>query len=512
MNYLVAPEFLVISTGILGMLNLITPFISKEDSNLRSFFLLSVSIMFLGDVLLLDYLFLNGIEAYFVLFDFGKYSIAIELEALGMIFLTLLAILWFIALLYTIKFLEINNMKNSNRFIFFMNCCILVASIIALSANLLTMFVGYEILTLCTIPLISHQGGEKMAEGLFKYLKILMLTSLILFLPALIIIYSKIGHGHFTYNGFIDGHFSKTDSILLLLMFIFGIAKAAIYPFHAWLPAAMVASYPVSALLHAAIVVKTGLFCIYKILLYVFGLEYLQTLFPSYNWLVLLPIITILYSSVQSIRYTQIKMILAYSTINQLSIALMSAFMLTHKAMVAAVMHMISHSFTKICLFYTAGNIYSVKNSYEISDLVGIRSTMPKTSFIMLISGLSLMGIPPFAGFISKLYIMLAAAEQENILVMITLVISTLFSALYVIKILIFVYRPTSDNFILYLKLKPYFDENAKGKSAKGIINAKFKAEERLPNFMIFSVFLCAGGVVAFFLIKQAITQFLLFI
>ncbi|MDG1436324.1 MAG: proton-conducting transporter membrane subunit [Rickettsiaceae bacterium] len=512
MTYLLAPEFLILSTYAIGFLNLITPFASKEDTNFRSSLLLAVSILFLGNVLLLDYLFLNGIEINLTLLDFGKYYIAVELEAIGMIYLTLLGVLWIFALLYTIKFLEVNNMKNSSRFLFFMNACIMIGSIIALSANLLTMFVGYELLTLCTIPLIAHQGGERVFNGLFKYLKILMLSSLVFFLPAIIIIYSIIGGGDFTYDGFVEGHFSDLHAIILLMMFVFGIAKTAIFPFHSWLPTAMVASYPVSAILHATVVVNTGLFCIYKILLYVFGLYYLQALFTDYNWLVIFPIATIIYSSVQSIRYTQVKMILAYSTINQLSIALMSAFLLTPKGMIAAVMHMVSHSFTKICLFYTAGNIYSVKNSYDIGELIGIRTTMPKTSFIMLISGLSLIGMPPFAGFISKLYIMLAAAEQKNLLVMITLVISTLFSAIYIIKILIFVYRPTTNNFILHLKLKPYFDEESCGDNANKIISSKHNAEKRLPRFMIISVFLCSTGVVGFAFIKQPLTQFMLFI
>ena len=512
MIQLVAPQFLVISTLLVGMMNLVTPFSTKEDSSIRSFLMLATSVLFLGNIVLLDCLFLNGIEASFTLIDMGKYSIVLHTEPLGMIFLSLLATLWICALLYTIKFLEINKMQNSNRFLFFMNCCMMIGSIIALAANLFTMFVGYEILNLCTIPLIAHQGGKKVANGLFKYLKMLMLSGLALFLPAIIIIYTSVGHGNFTLGGFITGHFSNTHAVILLLMFIFGVAKAAIYPLHSWLPAAMVVSYPVSALLHAVVVVKTGLFCIYKILIYVFGLTYLQTLFATYNWLVMLPIITILYSSMQAIRYTQVKMMLAYSTINQLSIALMSAFMLSQKGIAAAIMHMVSHSFTKICIFYAAGNMYSVKNSYHIGELIGIRSTMPKTSFVMLIAGLSLMGMPPFAGFISKFYIMLAAAEQENLLVMITLGISTLFSALYVIKMLIFIYRPTSDNFILHLKLKPYFDEAPGNKSSKRIISAKHKAETRLPIFMILSIVLCISGVIGFFLIQQGINKFLIFI
>ena len=155
----------------------------------------------------------------------------------------------------------------------------------------------------------------------------------------------------------------------------------------------MVASYPVSALLHAVVVVKTGLFCIYKILSYVFGLSYLQILFADYNWLVILPIITIVYSSLQAIRFTQVKMVLAYSTINQLSIALLSAFLLTPKGLIAAVMLDFAFIY-KNMYFYAAGNIYSVKNAYHIGRVIGIRRTMPKTSFVMLIAGLSLMEYP----------------------------------------------------------------------------------------------------------------------
>jgi multicomponent Na+:H+ antiporter subunit D len=509
--HIIAPELFIISTLLIGAINLIIPFAARDNKRLRNYFMLAINLLFLGNVLLLDYLFLNGIRENFTIANFGKFSLVLHLEPLGMIFLTLLGILWGCALLYTIKFLEINEINNSSRFLFFVNCCVITGSIIALSANLFTMFIGYEILTLCTIPLIAHQSGEKIYNSLFKYLKILLLSSLALFLPAIIIIYAKAGHGNFTPGGLISGNFSDLHATILLLMFVFGIAKAAIYPLHSWLPTAMVASYPVSALLHAVVVVKTGLFCIYKILVYVFGLTYLHSLFSSNNWLVILPMITILYSSMQAIGSNQVKMMLAYSTINQLSIALMSAFLFSQKGIVAAVMHMVSHAFSKICLFYTAGNIYSVKNSYYISELMGINKTMPKTSLFMLIAALSLIGVPPFAGFISKFYIMLAAAEQENLLVMITLGISTLLSAVYMLKMLIFIYRPTSDKFILHLKLKPYFDEDPKNKSSERIISGKHKAEKRLPAFMLSSIGLCMIGVVFFFLVQQGINKFLIF-
>jgi multicomponent Na+:H+ antiporter subunit D len=509
MTQLAGSNILVILTMFVGATNLITPFISKEDSSTRSFFLVATSIFFLCNILMLDYLFLSGIEPNFTIISFGKYSIALALESLGMIFLNLLAFLWIIALLYTIKFLAINGMKDSSRFLFFLNCCILSGILIALSGNLLTMFVFYEILTLFTVPLIAHSSDKKSTQGLFKYLKILMISALVLLLPFVIIIYSTTGSGDFIPGGFIEGHFKDSYAIILLLMMIFGTAKSALFPLHGWLPAAMVASYPVSALLHAVVVVKTGLFCTYKIIVYVFGIAYLQTLFANYNWLVLLPIITIIYSSFQVLRFNEIKMILAYSTINQLSIALLSAFLLSPKGLIAAVLHMVSHAFSKICMFYAAGNIYSVKNSYNLNQLIGIKNTMPKTSFVMLISGLSLIGIPPFAGFISKFYILLAAAEQDNFLVIITLLISSIFTALYVLKMLIFIYLPTSNNSILHLKLKPYFAELADDGSEKRVISSNYKAEKKLPPLMIISISLCLCGVVWFFFIKQIIVKFL---
>lgn len=512
MSYLITPEIILSMTLLLGSLNLFTPFFSDNDSSARTILLLFVSVAFLLNIVLIDWLFLTGQEANITLFGAGGFHLALNFEPLGLIFLSLLAVMWPLALMYTIKFLAINEIENSSRFLFFVNACILSGVLIALSANLFTMFAGYEILTICTIPLIAHTGEEKAINGLLKYLKILMISGLILFLPAMIFTYAMAGHGDFTLGGIIEGKIKDSHAIILLIMFIFGITKAAIFPLHIWLPHAMVASYPVSALLHAVVVVKTGLFCIYKLLLYIFGLSYLQHLFADYNWLVLFPIATIIYSSMQALRFNQIKMVLAYSTINQLSIAILSAFLLTPKGIIAAILHMISHSFTKICIFYAAGNIYSVKNSYRVEELIGVRQTMPITSFIILISGLSLMGMPPFAGFISKFYIMLAAAEQENILVMLVIAASTLFSAIYMIKMLIFIYRPASTSAILNLKLRSKFDETIKTKDQPKSIKRNYRLESGIPNLMIISLFICLTGVIFFIFISRMINQFLVFI
>lgn len=480
------PNLLIFSTLLVGMLNLTIPFVTKEDSFIRNFLLIAVSIFFFGNILIIDWLFLKGIRADLSFNIFGNYSIGLYLEPLGLIFLSLLGFLWICALLYTPKYLAINNIENSDRFLFFFNSSILAGVFIALSANLFTMFIFYEILTLSTAFLIGHSSSTNVMTGLYKYLKILMISAMLLFLPAIIIIYVKTGSGDFTSGGFMENYFSKNQSIILLLMFVFGIAKAALYPVHSWLPAAMVAHYPVSSLLHAVVIVKTGLFCIYKILIYIFGLSYLQSIFAPFNWLLFFPIITIFYSSFKALQTDNIKKILAYSTMNQLGLALLSAFMLTPKALGAATLHLVSHSFTKICLFYSMGSIYSLKKTNKVQDLAGVSKELPMISFIIFIASLSLIGIPIFSGFISKFSIFLATAEQNQILVMAVIVISSIFSALYLIKILGFIYKPRLEEQPEIIK--------------------------KLPYPMQLSLVICSLAVTLFYFIQILLKEFLVYI
>lgn len=439
------PDLLILLALATGFINLVSPFTSRPIRIRRSVLMLVISCLFLLNIIFIDFLYLDGIHGYLTLFVVGKFKIAFHLEPLGLIFVSLIAVLWIFALMYTINFLEFNQVEHTRRFLFFMNSAVFCGIFVAFSANLFTMFVGYELLTLSTIPLIAHKIFDNVYEGLMKYLKILMLSALMLFMPAMIIIYATLGTGDFTIDGIIEGGFSNHTAIILFLMFIFGIAKAALFPVHGWLPAAMVASYPVSALLHAVLVVKTGLFCIFKIIIYIFGIDYLSLLFADYNWLIIFPLITVIYSSIAALRTNQIKMILAYSTINQLAIALLSAFMLTEKAIFAAILHMVSHSFSKICLFYAAGNFYSARKTYTINQLNGIYQDLPKTSGVFLIACLSLIGIPPLAGFFSKFYIMNAALEVQNIIVVVALIFSTLCTATYVVRFISHIYKPVAS-------------------------------------------------------------------
>ena len=481
------PSLLILSTLLVGALNLTSPYATQKDSFIRNFLLITIAIFFFGNILIIDWLFLKGIRAGFEFNIFGKYSIGFHLEPLGLIFLSLIGSLWICALLYTPKYLAINNIEHSSRFLFFFNLTILTGVLIALSSNLFTMFICYELLTISTAFLIGHTKNNivLVLSGLYKYLKILMISATILFLPTVIIIYTKVGNGDFASGSLVENYFSKNQSIILLLMFIFGIAKAAIFPVHSWLPAAMVAHYPVSSLLHAVIVVKTGLFCIYKILLYIFGLSYLQMIFAEFNWLIFIPIVSIFYSSIKALGTDNIKKILAYSTMNQLSIALLSAFMLTPKALGAAILHLVSHSFSKICLFYSMGSIYSLKKADQIQNLHGVSKEFPLISFIISISSLSLIGIPIFSGFISKFSILLAASEQNQIIVMIVIIASSIFSSLYLLKILSSIYKPS-------------LVESSVIKS--------------LPYSMQISIIICCCAVTLFYFIQILIREFLAYI
>lgn len=481
-----SPNLLMYSTMLIGISNLTSPFITKSNSSIRNFLLVTIAICFFFNLLIIDLLFLNGTRTNITLSIMGNYSLGFNLEPLGLILATLIGFLWICASLYTPQYLKLNNIQNSSQFLFFCNSTVLIGILISLSSNLITMFIGYELLTISTAFLIAHSNSTHIRAKLYKYLKILMVTATFLFFPAVLIVYFKTGSGNFIHGGLIKGHFSKNQSIILLLVFIFGISKTAIYPVHRWLPAAMIAHYPVSSLLHAVVVVKIGLFCIYKILLYTFGITYLQEIFATFNWLIFLPITGILYSSIKALSTTNIKNILAYSTMNQVNIALLSSFMLTPKALGAAVLHLVSHAFTKICLFYGMGIIYSFKKVIQIQDLRSVSKEFPLVSFLIFVASLSLVGTPILAGFISKFTILLAGAQQKQILVMCIIIISSIFSGVYLIRILQFIYN-TPHKIII-------------------------STSNKVPYSMIISIVICGSVIILFYFIQNFIKEFLSYI
>lgn len=361
-------------------------------------------------------------------------DIKFQIEPLGMMFAALASGLWIVNSIYSIGYMRGNKEKNQSRFYACFALSLSAAMGIAFSGNLLTLFLFYEILTLSTYPLVSHKGDENTVNSARVYLGILLTTSIGLFLPAIIWTYQAAGTVDFVPGGILAGHIDGPGVGLLLALFVFGVGKAAVMPVHRWLPAAMVAPTPVSALLHAVAVVKAGVFSITKIIVYIFGVEFLFDT-PESDWLLYAAAFTIVVASLVALRQTNIKRLLAYSTIAQLSYVIMAAAILKPLAEIGAAIHMVAHAFGKITLFFAAGAIYVASKKTEIYQLYGIGRRMPWTMTAFTIGALSMIGVPPTAGFVSKWFILGGAFEAGNYVAIFTIIASTVLNAAYFLPI-----------------------------------------------------------------------------
>ena len=361
-------------------------------------------------------------------------DIAFRVEPLGMLFAALASSLWIVNSIYSIGYMRGNNEKNQTRFYMFFPIALAAAMGIAFAENLFTLFLFYEILTLSTFPLVSHKGDEKTVRSARVYLGVLLTTSIGLLLPAIIWVYVTAGTGSFTPGGVLEGKMAGPAVGLLLGLFVFGVGKAAVMPVHKWLPAAMVAPTPVSALLHAVAVVKAGVFTVTKVIIYIFGVDFLFSE-PSSSWLVFAAAFTIIAASVVALRQQNLKRLLAYSTIAQLSYVVMATAILKPLSEIGAAIHMVAHGFGKITLFFAAGAIYVAAKKTELHQLRGIGRRMPWTMTAFTIGALSMIGVPPTAGFVSKWYILAGSFEADNYVAIATIIASTALNAAYFLPI-----------------------------------------------------------------------------
>ena len=361
-------------------------------------------------------------------------EIAFRVEPLGMLFAALASGLWIINSLYSIGYMRGNKEQNQTRFYTCFAIALGATMGIAFAANLLTLFLFYEILTLSTYPLVAHKGDEKTVRSARVYLGVLLATSIGLLLPAIIWTYVAAGTGDFTLGGILAGKVEGPAVGLLLGLFVFGIGKAAVMPVHRWLPAAMVAPTPVSALLHAVAVVKAGVFTVTKVIVYIFGVDYLFSV-PSSGWLLYAAAFTVIAASLVALRQTNIKRLLAYSTIAQLSYVVMAAAILKPLAEIGAAVHMVAHAFGKITLFFAAGAIYVASKKTEVFQLHGIGRRMPWTMTAFTIGALSMIGVPPTGGFVSKWFILAGAFQDDNYVAIATIIASTALNAAYFLPI-----------------------------------------------------------------------------
>ena len=359
--------------------------------------------------------------------------VAFRVEPLGMLFALVASSLWIVNSVYSIGYMRGNREQHQTRFYLCFALSIAAALAIAFAANLLTLFLFYEVLTLVTYPLVTHAGSEKAKQAGRIYLGILMGTSVLFLLPAVIYTAFVSGTTEFRPGGILPADLSPTTVTVLLVLFMFGIGKAALMPFHRWLPAAMVAPTPVSALLHAVAVVKAGVFSVVKVVVYVFGLDLLA---GTTDWLLGIAGFTIVAASVVALNADNLKRRLAYSTVSQLSYVILATALLTPLSIIGAAVHLVVHAFGKITLFFAAGAIYTAAHKTEVSQLNGIGRRMPWTMTAFTIAALSLIGIPPAAGFVSKWFILGSAVDGHHHYVLAALFASTLLNAAYFLPII----------------------------------------------------------------------------
>jgi len=372
--------------------------------------LLAAFVLFLAIASLLPSV-AGGERPFLELFEFlPGIGIAFHGEPFGMGFALIVAALWFITVLYAIGYMRAHNEQHQARFFAFFAIAIAATIGAAFAANLLTLYFFYEALTLATYPLVTHGGKDKDRAGGRTYLTVLLGTSLVFLLIAIVWTWQLAGTLAFTDGGVfrqLGEPVPGTSPLvigLLYALFLFGIGKAALMPFHLWLPAAMVAPTPVSALLHAVAVVKLGVFAVLKVTLYIFGLETL-TEFDAGRVMQYVAAITLLTGAVCALWEDNLKRRLAYSTISQLAYIVLAASLSNQLSLAAGALHIAVHAFAKITLFFCAGMILVSLHKTTVSELRGIGRAMPVTMTAWIIASLTIIGLPLTGGFWSKWYL-----------------------------------------------------------------------------------------------------------
>jgi len=379
-----------------------------------------------------------GKTLYFQLFELlPNLTVTLRADAMSMIFALVASSLWTIAVFYSLGYMRGLKEHAQTRF----NACFALSIFgaigVAFADNLFTMYLFYEIVSICTYPLVAHHQDREGYEGGRKYLVYLTATAKAFLLPAMILIYVLTGTLDFAtdiQSGIFGPEASKSLVIMLYVFCLFGFAKNGVMPFHHWLPGAMVAPTPVSALLHAVAVVKVGVFCTTRVMLYVFGVDLMAALnlgIPTAYFVGF----TIIVASIIALSKDNLKARLAYSTVSQLSYIILGVALLTPAAIQGGLIHIVNHAFAKITLFFCAGAIYVAAHRKDISDMEGLGKVMPYTFGAFFIASLSMIGAPPVAGFITKWQLLVGSLQAHQIGILLLLLASTLLNAAYFLPV-----------------------------------------------------------------------------
>jgi multicomponent Na+:H+ antiporter subunit D len=362
-------------------------------------------------------------------------DLVLRAEAIPLLFVTLSAVLWLTTTVYAIAYLE--DSPRRSQFFGFFSLCVAATVGIALAGNLLTFLIFYELLTIATYPLVVHRGTPESLAGGRKYL-VYLLPGGALLLVAVVWLQTIAGPVEFATGGVLDAvaetHRADLISIFVLLMVAFGI-KAAIVPLHGWLPSAMIAPAPVSALLHAVAVVKAGAYGIIRVIFELYGVDLagdLGLLTP----VAIAASLTIVYGSLRALAQDELKRRLAYSTVSQLSYIVLGVSTVGVVAATGGLVHLVHQGIMKVTLFYCAGNVAETLGLHHVSELRGVGRRMPVTMAAFTIAALGMIGIPPTAGFVSKWYLGLGGIEAGHPWIVAVLIVSTVLNAAYFLPVI----------------------------------------------------------------------------
>jgi multicomponent Na+:H+ antiporter subunit D len=408
--------------------------LAGKRPNLREGISLLAALVLFGLVLSLIPSVLAGDTLRWTLFELlPGLSISLRADGLAMLFALTASFLWIVAVFYSAGYMRGLGEHAQTRF----NACFALALFGAIGCafadNLLTLYLFYEIVSITTYPLVAHHQDKAGYAGGRKYLAYLTFTAKALVLPAMVLLYVLNGNLDFAHNsadGVLAGGLDQWLVTGLYVAFLIGFAKNGLMPLHQWLPGAMVAPTPVSALLHAVAVVKVGVFATVRVMLYVFGTETMAAYhlgLPT-AWFVS---ITIIGASLIALGKDDLKARLAYSTVSQLAYIILGVALLTPYGISGGVIHIANHAFAKITLFFCAGAIYVTTRKKKISDMHGLGRAMPWTFAAFGIASLSMIGIPGVGGFVSKWQLLLGAWDAGSVIVLLVLLTSTLLNAAY---------------------------------------------------------------------------------
>ncbi|MHC1697904.1 MAG: monovalent cation/H+ antiporter subunit D family protein [Geobacteraceae bacterium] len=369
-------------------------------------------------------------------------SITLRADSFSLVFALVASFLWIVTVLYTIGYMRGLGEHAQTRFSACFALALFGAIGCAFADNLFTLYLFYEIVSITTYPLVAHHQDREGYEGGRKYLVYLTATAKGLVLPAMILTYVMCGTLDFSDNirsGIFPSDASRLMVTITYACLILGFAKNGVMPFHHWLPGAMVAPTPVSALLHAVAVVKVGVFSTTRVMLYLFGVDTMSALnlgIPT-AWFVSF---TILAASLIALSKDNLKARLAYSTVSQLSYIILGVALLTPAAIEGGIVHIVNHAFAKITLFFCAGAIYVASRKKDISEMKGLGRAMPLTFGAFALASLSMIGVPPVAGFISKWYLLVGALDAHQLGIVAVLLVSTVLNAAYFVPVVYHAY------------------------------------------------------------------------